>query len=292
MRPHTDPTLEARRRAYVERIDPEDLAGVPAGQTVTTAVRLRCRDCRAETYLPARARDPRGSEVGYQLHARRCRAHRRSYETPAATPRVRDAQRGAVYRWERWLPAESTVDERALEDALGDGSFSFDCLIRAAPDGRYASLGRSYPPISFDECRRFADSVWTVLMPRDPEPSPQVVLAGRRRVSSVANADEIRLAPTMLHRMTVLHELAHTCLARVLPHGTYASHGPEFASLYLSLLSQWLGVSERLGRALGEGMRPRRVRFATPEHRAALTSAYAEVAVAAGGQLSMFTGVP
>jgi len=272
------PTPEERRLAYVELIDPADLAAIPGGERVTMAARVRCRDCGAVTYLPGRTRDGRGSETRYDVNATRCLEHRRAYETPVVSAHVRDDQRAALYQWEKWLPAGDLDGWRAAQDAVVDGSVSIERLLEGGSGGRYRPLWAADHAISFKECQRFAGSVWAKLMPEDPEPMPRVELAGRRRVRSSANPDGIKLAPTMLHRMTVLHELAHTCLSRTLPHGTYAAHGPEFASLYLSLLTRWLGVPEPIGRALGEGIRPRKVKFVQePSGRGAQTDVMADL---------------
>ncbi len=264
--------VKDRRLEYVQQIDSAELAVVPPGDTVILAARVRCRDCGDVSYLPAHVRDAKGEVTTYDVNTRRCPEHRRSYETPAVTPHVLDSQRAAIYQWEKWLPAGDLDGWHAAQEAVVDGSVSIERLLETGSKGRYRPLWSADHSISFKECQAFAESVWADLMPADPEPAPVVHLARRRRVRSSANADEINLAPTMLHRMIVLHELAHVCLSRVLLHGTYAAHGPEFASLYLSLLGQWLGIPEAVGRALGEGIRPRKVKFATHDVRATLAS--------------------
>jgi hypothetical protein len=65
----------------------------------------------------------------------------------------------------------------------------------------------------------------------------------------------------------VLHEAAHAVIDQRkywhLHRTMLASHGPEFARLYLDLLADYAGVSKSEARHLGVIQKPRRVRFAT-----------------------------
>jgi len=247
------PTVDPRRQVHVDRIESGDFSGVPPGQRVYLASRIRCRDCGREVFLPAQSRGDDGTFVAYRAFAQRCTDHRRAYELPAVMPRVRDFQRTALYRWESRLPAVG-----------GAG--------RWAPDARGVGATDTRLMIPFEECRDLVAAVWDDLMSHDPYPPPEVVLANRRWRTSSANADRIKLAPTMLHPMTVLHELAHSAIARWLAPGTYAAHGRRFASLYLSLLDEWLGLPSEVGRSTGESLRPRRLRFADSGYRPRPTS--------------------
>lgn len=69
------------------------------------------------------------------------------------------------------------------------------------------------------------------------------------------NHGEVRLPRWSRSRLVILHEVAHC----VQPRGT-ASHGPEFARLYLDLVRRWIGPEEAA--RLREGMRRERVRVA------------------------------
>ncbi|MCG8467580.1 MAG: hypothetical protein MJB57_05130 [Gemmatimonadetes bacterium] len=251
--------MDERRRVYVEQIADADLAGVVDGHEVFMAVRLACRDCGREVYLPASSRGTDDRVTTYQVFARSCPDHRRRYERPAVMPRVRDTQRSAVYRWEQSLPPAPRPGRWTPPDPIADLGRRRGRAKRREP----RALAAVTPNVSFAECERLASDVWDRLMTDDPDPPPSLVLATRRRRRSSATADRITLAPTMLHPMTVLHELAHAAVIRSLPPGTYAPHGPEFATLYLGLLEEWLGLPAEVGRGHGDRLRPRRVRFAS-----------------------------
>lgn len=226
-----------------------DRSGVLRGHEVIQWMRRECVECGTPFELPFRAvdrrhsaRPPRGGGRArrrpavrrYDIHARRCRCCRRAYELPGATPHVRDTQRSAVYRWEHGL----------RYDVCGDG------VARA--------LRERLPE---DLCTAFTHEVWRFLVPRDRHGPPRVTVSPRRRVESGADAEEIHLAPLMANRLILLHEIGHAYLCRVLPNGSHAAHGPEFAALYLHLLGEFLDVDGPAARDRGARQRPR-VRFA------------------------------
>ncbi|MDX1396218.1 MAG: hypothetical protein R3195_17695, partial [Gemmatimonadota bacterium] len=64
------------------RIEPADMAGVPAGYRITAVRGFPCRVCRRQFLLPARVVDGDGRNRRLELYSRRCAEHRRPYEQP------------------------------------------------------------------------------------------------------------------------------------------------------------------------------------------------------------------
>ncbi len=222
-----------------------DRTGVPRGHEVVQWMRRKCVECGTAFELPFRAIDRRRAArprrgrppvQRYDIHARRCWYCRRGYEAPGATPHVRDTQRSALYRWEYGLRHDWSGSgvQRALRERLAE-----------------------------DVCVAFAEEVWAFLYPRDRYGPPEVTVTARRRVESGADTEEIHLAPRMANRLILLHEIGHSYLGRVLPNGSHAAHGAEFAALYLHLLGEFLGVDDSSGRERGQRQRPS-VRFVEP----------------------------
>lgn len=234
-------TVDASRDRAVRRLSlarDEDHVGVPDDHRVTCWLRRHCAECGGPFDLPVRALDARRRNTAYDIHARRCGECRRPYESPPATPHVRDGQRQALYRWEYSL--------------------------RRLPSG--GRVGAAFKErLTHAECERFVWRVWDGLYPSDRFGPPEVNITPRRTVASGADAEEISLAPRMRNRVVLLHEIGHSYLARILPNGSHAGHGPEFAALYLHLLGKHLRVSKREARVLAEEQRPRRVRLADDE---------------------------
>lgn len=242
---------------------PPDRAGVPKDHTVIQAWRFWCRDCGAPFLLPLRARDATGRVVRYATYAGRCHRHRRPYERPPATPHVRDAQRSAVYVWEALIPhgASSEIDWEGLFEELS-ARRRRSVWVNGGDRFGYTPLQRTEKQHSIDDLRAFSRVVWKRLYPADEYGPPRVVVTRRRRKSSGADVEEVSLAPSMRTRMTLVHELTHAYLDRVLPHGTYEGHGEEFVSLYAHLLARHFDVN-RPGLRLVAGLKKARVRFAS-----------------------------
>jgi len=221
-----------------------DRTGVPRTHDVIQWMRRECAECGTPFELPFRAVDRRAASLArrghacrrrrppvqrYDIHARRCWYCRRRYEAPGATPHVRDTQRSAIYRWEHAL----------RHDWSGYG------------------VGRALRErLTGDVCVDFAHEVWAFLYPRDRYGPPDVTVSPRRHAESGADAEEIHLAPRMANRVILLHEIGHSYLSRILPNGSHAAHGPEFAAVYLYLLGEFLGVDDESGRERGERQRP------------------------------------
>ena len=240
------------------------MAGVPAGYRVTAVRGFPCRVCHRTFYLPARGLDGDGRSRRLELYSRRCAEHRRPYEQPPSSLGVRDSQRSAVYAWEHTIPIGSleSIDLPGFLAEFRGRPITVRRLREVGPRRRFVPMWGAQPRLTPTQCRELADSVWAALYPSDPFGPPDVRVK-RGRKHSAADAEEIVLAPSMSNEMTLLHEIAHVYLCRVVPRGTIEDHGPEFTALYLHLLGEHAGVDPRVARALGEARRPRRVRFAS-----------------------------
>lgn len=134
---------------------------------------------------------------------------------------------------------------------------------RSAIYGWDTALSDSYPrlarPISISRCRSLVRRIW--LDYRSTSTPPEVIDLGTNpRSYAYGYRWKIvlpRWAQTTLH---TLHETAHSL------HNGYelggATHGPEFALLYLDLLEHYGRVSSRNARRLAVQLEPKPVRFA------------------------------
>jgi len=139
-----------------------------------------------------------------------------------------DSQRSAVYRWEDRVVREFDPGSRR------DGSL----------------------PLA--DCDDLVREVWEDYGLRNP---PRVT-DGRGRRNACGGNGRIRLPIWARSRAIVLHETAHSLLARKGMRHSIAAHGPEFARLLLDLLARYCDVPKAKARRMGVEQRPRRVRFA------------------------------
>jgi|SRR5215212_4538479 len=105
---------------------------------------------------------------------------------------------------------------------------------------------------------RFWDERFTDGWYLDPEVRIEVSDGrGRRSAAAFCDEDRIALPKWARNRLVILHELAH-----ILVNGnrSLASHGPEFVSMYLSLVREFEGEDE--AQKLHEAFETHRVKIA------------------------------
>lgn len=162
---------------------------------------------------------------------------------------MRDTQKSKVYKWERSLPSW------------------LPCLQR----GRGFLPERCHTPMTLDECNRLNNKVWRLYF--SEQSVGPMIHDGRGCRVAIGGAFDLKLPRWVRFPAGVLHEIGHAIVGRAQMHRNVhrpltererwpAAHGPEFASLLVSLLSRYADTGMSRG-ALARSARAAGVKLAT-----------------------------